>query len=221
MSHVVEIRKAEQITHNVRQFTFERPEGYEFEPGQATDVGIDRDGWRDDKHPFTFTSLPDWRELQFTIKIYPEHGGLTEQIGGLDVGDRFIIEESWGTIRYSGPGTFIAGGAGVTPFIAILRNLAAEGRIAGHRLIFANRTEADIILKDEFDDMDGLETIYVLDEGDNPRFEHGRIDKAFLKKHIGDFSQHFYVCGPDPMVKDINASLKDLGAQPEGLVFEK
>ena len=221
MSHKVEIRKVEQVTHNVRQFTFEKPEGFTFEPGQATDVSIDRDGWRDDKHPFTFTSLPDWNELQFTIKIYPDHHGLTEQIGGLDVGDRFIIGDAWGTIRYRGKGTFIAGGAGVTPFIAILRDLAARDQIAGHRLIFANRTEEDIILKQEFDDMDGLETIYVVGRADNPRFEHGRIDKAFLQKHVRDFSQHFYVCGPDEMVTDINDVLKELGADPDGLVFEK
>ena len=168
-----------------------------FEPGQATDVSIDRDGWRDDKHPFTFTSLPDWNELQFTIKIYPDHHGLTEQIGGLDVGDRFIIGDAWGTIQYKGKGTFIAGGAGVTPFIAILRDLAARDRIAGHRLIFANRTEEDIILKQEFDDMEGLETIYVVDAGRQsalrarphrqgvPQEAHRRLLAAFLRLRPG------------------------------------
>lgn len=221
MTHTVEIKKVERVTHNVRQFTFDKPEGFDFKPGQATDVSIDRDGWRDEKHPFTFTSLPDWTELQFTIKIYPDHHGLTEQIGGLEVGDRFLIDDPWGTIQYKGRGTFIAGGAGVTPFIAILRDLADKDEIAGHRLIFANRTQDDIVLKPEFDDMDGLETIYVVDKGDNPRFEHGRIDKAFLQKHISDFSQNFYVCGPDEMIKDINAALEELGARPDALVFEK
>jgi len=221
MAHKVAIRKAEQVTHNVRQFTFEKPDGFQFEPGQATDVAVDRDGFRDDKHPFTFTSLPHWSELQFTIKIYPDRHGLTEEIGKLDVGDHFLIEDAWGTIQYKGKGTFIAGGAGVTPFIAILRDLADRGEIEGHRLIFANKSAEDIILKQEFDDMDGLETVYVVDDGDDPRFEHGRIDKAFLQSHVDDFSQHFYVCGPDEMVKDINDALKDLGADPEGLVFEK
>ena len=221
MSHTLEIRKAEQVTHNVHQFTFEKPEGFVFAPGQATDVSIDKDGWRDDKHPFTFTSLPNWSELQFTIKIYADRHGLTEQIGGLEVGDRFIIGDPWGTIHYKGTGTFIAGGAGVTPFIAILRDLAAKDQIAGNRLIFANRTEEDIILKQEFDDMEGLQRIYVLSGSDNPRFEHGRIDKAFLQKHVDDFSQHFYVCGPDQMVKDINGALKELGAEPDALVFER
>ena len=123
MAHKLAITEIENITHDVRQFTFEKPQGFAFTPGQAVEVGIDRDGWRDADNPFTFTALPEWDHLQFTIKIYPSHDGLTEQIGNLGVGDRFIIGDPWGTIEYKGKGTFIAGGAGVTPFIAILRML--------------------------------------------------------------------------------------------------
>ena len=69
--------------------------------------------------------------------------------------------------------------------------------------------------------MEGLETIYVLSDENKDGFEHGRIDKDFLKKHISDFDQHFYVCGPDEMVESINEALKDLGADADGLVFEE
>ena len=221
MTNKLAISSIVDITHNVRQFTFEKPDGFSFEPGQAAEVGIDKDGWRDAGHPFTFTSLPAWDDLQFTIKIYPSHDGLTEQIGRLTEGDSFIVGDAWGTIEYKGKGTFIAGGAGVTPFIAILRMLADRGELSGHRLIFANKTEADIILREEFDAMEGLETIYVLSDENKDGFEHGRIDKGFLKKHISDFNQHFYVCGPDEMVESINEALKDLGAEADGLVFEE
>lgn len=221
MTHTLAISKIVDVTHNVRQYTFEKPEGFSFQPGQAAEVGIDKEGWRDAGHPFTFTALPGWDDLQFTIKIYPEHDGLTEQIGKLTEGDSFIVGDAWGTIEYKGKGTFIAGGAGVTPFIAILRMLADRGEIAGHRLIFANKTEADIILREEFEAMDGLETLYVLSGEDKEGFENGRIDKAFLERHVSDFGQHFYVCGPDKMVESINDALKDLGADPDGLVFEE
>jgi len=221
MAHRLAITKIEDITHDVRQFTFEKPAGFEFTPGQAAEVGIDRDGWRDAGHPFTFTALPEWDDLQFTIKIYPDHDGLTEQIGKMRVGDSFIIGDPWGTIEYKGRGTFIAGGAGVTPFIAILRMLAARGELSGHRLIFANKREADIILKDEFDAMDGLEVVYVLSDENKGGFEHGRIDKPMLERLVGNTEQHFYVCGPDGMVESINDALKQLGADPDGLVFEE
>ncbi|WP_420406650.1 FAD-binding oxidoreductase [Hoeflea sp.] len=221
MGHKLAISKIENVTHDVRQFTFEKPDGFEFTPGQAAEVGIDRDGWRDAGHPFTFTSLPDWDQLQFTIKIYPEHDGLTEQIGTLKEGDSFIVGDPWGTIEYKGKGTFIAGGAGVTPFIAILRMLRDRGELSGHRLIFANKTEADIILRNEFDAMPGLEVIHVLSKEDKDGFEHGRIDKQMLQRLVGSTLEKFYVCGPDEMVESINGALKEMGADPDGLVFEE
>lgn len=221
MAHKLAITEIENITHDVRQFTFEKPQGFAFTPGQAVEVGIDRDGWRDADNPFTFTALPEWDHLQFTIKIYPSHDGLTEQIGTLGVGDRFIIGDPWGTIEYKGKGTFIAGGAGVTPFIAILRMLRERGELSGHRLIFANKREADIILRQEFDAMEGLETVYVLSGENKDGFEYGRIDKPMLQRLIGNTSQQFYVCGPDGMVESINSALKDLGADPEALIFEQ
>tara|TARA_R110002020_G_scaffold135469_10_gene302516 strand:+ start:2572 stop:3237 length:666 start_codon:yes stop_codon:yes gene_type:complete len=221
MAHKLAITEIENITHDVRQFTFEKPQGFAFTPGQAVEVGIDRDGWRDADNPFTFTALPEWDHLQFTIKIYPSHDGLTEQIGNLGVGDRFIIGDPWGTIEYKGKGTFIAGGAGVTPFIAILRMLGERGELSGHRLIFANKREADIILRREFDAMEGLETVYVLSGENKDGFEYGRIDKPMLQRLIGNTSQQFYVCGPDGMVESINSALKDLGADAEALIFEQ
>ncbi len=221
MGHTLAISKIVDVTHNVRQFTFEKPDGFEFTPGQAAEVGIDKDGYRDADNPFTFTALPEWDELQFTIKIYPEHDGLTDEIGKMSVGDSFIVGDPWGTIEYKGKGTFIAGGAGVTPFIAILRMLKQRGELSGHRLIFANKTEADIILKDEFDAMEGLEVIYVLSAEDKGGYERGRIDKAMLQRLIGNTSQHFYVCGPDPMIESVNAALKEMGAEPDALVFEE
>jgi ferredoxin-NADP reductase len=220
MTHRVRILEAENVTHNVRRFRFEKPSGYEFEPGQATDVMIYRDGWREKKRPFTFTCLRDQDYLEFTIKIYSDHDGVTNQLGGMGAGDHLLIEDPWGTIQYKGKGTFIAGGAGITPFISILRDLADTGEIEGNRLFFANKTDNDIILRDTWENMPGLDHIFVTDDGSGG-FPSGRIDKDFLKKHVDDFSQHFYVCGPDKMVADLKATLKELGAEPDALVFEK
>lgn len=221
MSEKVEIKQVTNVTHDVRQFRLEKPQGFDFEPGQATSVRVDKDGWREEERPFTFTSLPSWDDLEFTIKVYPDHHGVTEQVGQLQSGDALLIDEPWGTIQYRGPGTFIAGGAGVTPFIAILRALAADDNLDGHRLIFSNKTEADIILRDEFDAMSNLAKTYVLTKEQKAQFGYGRIDERFLEENISDFSQHFYVCGPEKMVANINEALEGLGAKPDSLVFEK
>lgn len=217
----VKILKTERVTHNVRHYRVEKPKGFRFGPGQATEVSIDKDGWRDEKRPFTFTSLNDWDELEFTIKSYLDHPGVTAELWRLDAGDRLLLRDVWGTIQYKGPGTFIAGGAGVTPFIAILRHLNAKGGLAGNRLIVSNRTEADIILRDEFEPMPGLETIWTVTDDGKSRLPQERIDVDFLRRHITDFSQNFYLCGPDAMVKDLRDALEELGANVDTVTWEK
>ena len=217
----VKILDTVPVTHNVRHYRLERPKGYNFSPGQATEVSIDRDGWQDKKRPFTFTCLPDAENLEFTIKSYFDHTGVTNELWSLGAGDKLILRDVWGTIQYRGPGTFIAGGAGVTPFIAILRHLNATGKIAGNTLIVSNQTEKDIILRDEFEAMSGLKTLWTVTNDQKSKLAQERIDTDFLRRHVTDFNQNFYLCGPDPMVKDLRGFLEDLGADVANVTWER
>jgi len=217
----VQILKTEMVTHNVRHYRVEKPKNFHFGPGQATEVSIDKPDWTDEKRPFTFTSLVDEPTLEFTIKSYRDHPGVTNALWGCEAGDHLLLREVFGTIQYRGPGTFIAGGAGVTPFIAILRHLNAKGGLAGNRLIVSNRTEKDIILRDEFEAMEGLETLWTVTADPKSKLLQQRIDAAFLREHLGTFKQHFYLCGPDAMVADLRAALEELGADVSSVTWEK
>lgn len=220
-SHVVKILHTEPVTHNVRRFQVERPANYNFIPGQATEVAINKDKWKDERRPFTFTSLGDWDHLEFTIKIYSDHDGVTDQLGKMVVGDELILHDVWGAIHYKGEGTFIAGGAGVTPFIAILRQLQKENRLGDNRLIFSNNRERDIILKEEFTRMLGDRFINTLTQEKSGSYDNRMIDKSYLSEKINDFSQYFYVCGPDPMVEDLQRYLVEFGADEEKVITEE
>lgn len=219
--YIVKIFDIRQITYNVRRFRFEKPEGYKFIPGQATDVSVNKEEWKDKLNPFTFTCLPEDNFLEFTIKIYNERHAVTEQIGKLEVGDSFIIRDVFGTINYKGKGVFIAGGAGITPFLAILRDLHKKNKLKGNKLIFSNKTEKDIILKDELKEMLGNDVTFVLTKEKKKEYDYGRIDANYLGKKIKDFNQNFYICGPLEMVKDLKRYLFDLGAKTDFLVFEQ
>lgn len=221
--HSVKILAIADVTHNVRRYTLEKPPGYSFKPGQATEVSLDEDGWRDRKHPFTFTALSDEPTLELTIKSYFNTGGdgVTERLYGYKPGQSLILRDVWGTITYKGLGTFIAGGAGVTPFIAILRDLHHSRKMEAHTLIVSNRTEADIILREEFESFRGLTTIWTVTDDPQSSLLHERIDAKFLEKHVPSFDQNFYLCGPDDMVKQLRGTLKDLGANVENVTWEK
>jgi ferredoxin-NADP reductase len=219
--HTITIRSIERLTHDVRRYQCDKPDGYSFEPGQATMLHLDRDGWRDEERPFTFTSLPQDDHLEFTIKSYPDHDGVTEQIGELAEGDSFVIGDAWGAITDNGPGTFIAGGAGVTPFIAILRKRLTEGKLDGCHLVFSNKTEDDIIMRDDWENMDGRATTFIVTEQPDSPLSGERLDEAALRDLIDDTDQQFYVCGPDPMVDDINSALESIGVEADGIVLEE
>ena len=216
MEHIVRIIAIHDVTHNVKSFKLEKPANYVFTPGQATDVSINKNGWEKETRPFTFTCLNEDAYLEFTIKGYKDHNGVTNQLHQLKAGDELIIRDVWGAISYKGEGYFIAGGAGITPFIAILRQLKKDNKIQGNKLFFSNKTTADIILKDELLSMLGKDAIFLCTDQDNRH-----IDAAFLKKEVSDFTKHFYVCGPDKMIADINKILTNMGASPDTVVFEK
>ena len=221
MEQIVPIQSIKKITHNVRQYRVQKPDNYEFVPGQATEVAINKEGWKEEKRPFTFTSLGTEPFLEFTIKSYTDHPGVTDLMFQLKEGDQLIVHDVWGAISYKGEGYFIAGGAGITPFIAILRMLYKQNKIGNNKLFFSNRTEKDIILKDELTKILGNNACFTLTEDPSSAYDHSRIDEAYLKKHIKDFSKPFYICGPDKMISDINEILLNLGANPELVVFEK
>lgn len=218
--HLVEIYKTNYVTHDVKCFKVEKPEGYSYVPGQATEVAINKVGWQEEKRPFTFTSLPEDEYLEFTIKIYPSHRGVTNELHHTGISDELILHEVFGAIEYQGEGVFIAGGAGITPFLAIFRQQQKAGKMGGNSLIFGNKTVADIIAKDELMEMLGSRFINVLSEEKAEGYEHGLITKALLEKYIDDFNQKFYVCGPESMMEIVKKHLSELGVEEQSIIHE-
>ena len=219
--HIVKILSVENVTHNVKRFKLSKPGSYHFKPGQATDIVINLPKWKQERRPFTFTSLNDWDHLEFTIKIYSDHDGVTNQLGKLQAGDELILHDVWGAINYKGEGVFIAGGAGITPFIAIFRQLQKEGKLGNNKLIFSNRTSKDIILKEEFEKMLGDHFINTLTDETTGKYDNRKINEEYLKEKIKDLSQYFYICGPDAMVESIGEQLEKIGVSKDKIVIEQ
>lgn len=219
--HIITVRAIEKITPDVLKIRADKPSRYTFEAGQATEVGINKDGWQEELRPFTFTSLPQDDYLEFIIKTYPTHKGVTAELLKLKTNDELLIGDAWGTIGYKGPGTFIAGGAGITPFISIFRQLQANNSVDGNKLIFANKTKADIIHHDEFSKMLGNNFINILSDEKTDEHAHGFITEEFLKKCRLDANNHVYVCGPEPMMDAVEKQLINLGIDKKQIVKEE
>ena len=222
MKHSSTILMTEFVTHDVKRFILTKPRNFDYKPGQGVKVVINEPEWKNEEsRPFTLTSLRDDKILEFTIKKYPSSEGVTDKLHSLEVGSKLLISEAFGTITYKGPGVFIAAGAGVTPFIAITRQLARKGKLDSNFLIFSNKTPADVICEKELRHYFGSRCIMTCTQEIAPGYENRRITAEFLSEKIGDFSQRFYICGPDSFVVEIKSVLKRLGASSQSLVFEK
>lgn len=221
MENIVRILDIRDVTHDVKCFRIEKPAGYQFSPGQATDVSINKAGLENELRPFTFTALADKAYLEFTIKRYEDHQGVTDKLHQLKPGDELIIRDVWGAIEYKGPGYFIAGGAGITPFIAILRQLHANNSAQDNTLYFSNKMAADIIYEKELVDILHQQAVFILTKENKAGYINGYIDEKFIEQNIKDFSKHFYVCGPDKMITGIIEILGRFGVNADAVVFEK
>ena len=221
MKHpIVMIQSIKHITHDMLQVVTEKPKGYNFTPGQATHIAINKPDWKTKANPFTFTSLPEDDFLEFCIKTYPDHKGVTSEMMKLKKADKLILQEVFGAISYKGEGVFIAGGAGVTPFISIFRDLHVKNEIGTNKLIFANKTKADILLEKEFTDLLGTNFINILSDEKTERYANGQITEDFLKAYVNDTTQHVYVCGPPPMMEAVQKQLSNLHIPEKGIVVE-
>jgi len=220
MSQSVKIISVEHLTHDVLRIVTEKPSDLNFIAGQAVDISLQKKEWDQQLRTFTFTSLPEDEHLEFTIKTYPSHKGVTQQLLSSVKGDELIIHDVYGDISYKGEGIFIAGGAGVTPFIAIFKQLEKNNQVGNNKLLFANKTKADIILEEKFQHLLGDNFYNILSDEERAGYEHGYITAELIDKLISNQTKYFYICGPEPMMKAVEKQLLSLGISEKFFVKE-
>lgn len=216
----IKILATRQITHNVKSFILEKPKGFELKPGMAADWSLNQKEWEKEIRPFTFTATPEEKILELTVKGYPERKGVTKRLHELKPGDEIMMHGTFQTYEYKGPGVFIAGGAGITPFLAILRDLYKKDKLGGNTLIFSNKRQEDIIDEHELKTILGDNCIFTLSEEKREGYEYGRIDEKFLKSKIKSFNQPFYICGPPKFTDAVKEILEKQGAPILMIAFE-
>lgn len=224
MSHKVTILSTGFVTHDVKRYIVSKPEDYDFIPGQATDVFIDKAGLRDDIRNFTFTCRPTDKILEFTIKSYHDHNGVTHALWDLKPGDALQITKSKGTIKYSKPGIFLAAGAGITPFLSIVRDLWGKGELRNCHLLYSNKTKADIICEHELthyftQESNGI--LMTLTRKSAIGYISGRITEGILREYCPNTSGMAYICGPKPFVATMREIVAKIGFPEDSIVYEK
>ena len=218
-------------THNTTTLVLapETGERFRYLPGQFMFLTPLDANFPPEEHPFTISSSPAQRGiLTATIKSV---GDFTAHVAHWRNGEHFLVDGPHGKFSYllNPPAerlVFVAGGVGITPMMSMMRFLRDTRDPRPIRLIYANQTEADIIFRDELEEMQkeiDLRVIHVLSRPSADwRGERGRISREFLGRFMEkERGAACYVCGPPAMMEAVIADLKALQIAPDRIYSEE
>lgn len=108
----------------------------------------------------------------------------------------------------------LAGGSGITPFMAMAYAIRDGVEDFDLTIIFGSRTEDSIVLKKQLDEVaaacDKVHVVHVLSDEEKEGFEHGFISADIIKKYGGD-DYSIFMCGPQAMYNFIDEQVVKLG----------
>ncbi|WP_019631904.1 ferredoxin reductase [Actinomadura atramentaria] len=184
--------------------------------GQWLKIGVDVDGVR---HWRTFSlSAPPRRDgrLAITVKANPDgvvsRHLVTEARPGTIV--RLAAAEGEFVLPHPRPNKilFLAAGSGITPVMAMLRDLAATGLWPDTVVVYSSRTPEDAIFGAELRALAARVPALTLHERHTAA--DGRLKPADLADLCPDWRDRAtWACGPADMLDDVEAHWRDAGAE--------
>jgi cytochrome-b5 reductase len=178
-------------------------------------------------------------KIELPIKVYyknanpqfPDGGIMTQHLDSLKIGDKLEVSGPKGRLEYKGRGTFllekekftvkkiamVAGGTGITPCFQLIQYIMdQENGGVELCLIYANKTEQDILLREKLEKYQStgkFKVFYTLDyPPEGWKQGVGFVSLDMIRKHFGQDSETFVVhCGPPGMNAAVTKSVKELG----------
>ncbi|OIT33090.1 PREDICTED: nitrate reductase [NADH] 2 [Nicotiana attenuata] len=182
--------------------------------------------------------------FELVVKIYfkgihpkfPNGGQMSQYLDSLPLGSFLDVKGPLGHIEYQGKGNFlvhgkhkfakklamIAGGTGITPVYQVMQAILKDPEDDTEMyVVYANRTEDDILLKEELDSWaekipGRVKVWYVVQDSikEGWKYSLGFITEAILREHIPEPSHTTLAlaCGPPPMIQfAVNPNLEKMG----------
>jgi len=195
------------------------------------------------KRKYTPTSkITQKGTFDLLIKIYrkgeypncPEGGKMTQYIDALNIGDKIIISGPTGKFNYKGKGLvykkkldvegsykelgLIAGGTGIAPMFQIMQAIHEDkSDTTKVHLLFANRTQFDILMQDELEEFkedERFKIYYAVDKA-KPTWKGfiGWINKDMITQTMPKPTKDVLICtcGRSQMTKLAKGVLLELG----------
>jgi nitrate reductase (NAD(P)H) len=227
--------KKEILSHDVRLFRFALPSEDQV-LGLPVGKHIFLSATIDDKlcmRAYTPASTIDAVGFfDLVIKVYfkgvhpkfPNGGQMSQYLDSLSLGSVVDVKGPLGHIEYAGRGNFmvhgkpkfakklamLAGGTGITPIYQVIQAILKDPEDDTEMyVVYANRTEDDILLRDELDswvkEHERLKVWYVVQESikEGWLYSTGFVTERILREHVPEGSSDALAlaCGPPPMIQ--------------------
>lgn len=231
--HAATLRRVDEVTHDMRQFSFTTTGPAQFLAGQYALLQFPTLGMQ---RAYSMSNLPNSQgEWQFIVRRVAQGRGTSHLFDQLRVGDVLEIDGPYG-MAWLRPLQrdllCIAGGSGLAPMLSIARAAAPQLQATGRRLHFffgarslADRAAQDLLAKlPGFGDL--LQCEEVVSQPPGPAAGPGAwagatglVHEAVEARLGGQLAQHdVYFAGPPPMAQALMDLLMVRRAVPYGQI---
>lgn len=234
--HALTVSDIKRETPNSVSISFDVPENlkshFDFKAGQYITIKYFLDG-KEVRRAYSISSSPKSGELRVGIKkvelgIFSPFANEKLKVGDiLEVmppTGKFLLEPN---LRHYAA---FAAGSGITPILSLAKSTLEELPQSTFLLIYGNKSMEETMFYDEimalrkkYPERFSVEFVFSRKEHDNARF--GRIDRSivnyFIKNKYDDIShESFYLCGPEEMIDEVSATLKQHGINAKQIHHE-
>ena len=212
---------------------------FAFEPGQFLTLRAQLGG-QDTRRNYSICSTPTQlaHNGQMDVGVRQVQGGLFSTWANtqLQVGTVLACMPPDGRFGVRRPRAVhrvgFAAGSGITPILSILRHSLETSAHSRFTLVYGNRRMGSVMFNEALQDLkdrytDRLTLIHVLSrQAQEVPLLEGRIDGPKVQALINAFLpvpslEEVFVCGPEGMIEDTEAALRQAGVKPERIHSER
>jgi ferredoxin-NADP reductase len=231
----LQLVSSREIAEGTREFTFERPAGFDYVAGQTIDLYLVDPPEMDDEGPvrtFSLVSAPFEPNLKIATRM--RDTAFKRILKGYSEGEQLAWDGPYGSFTLhknaASPAVFLSGGIGITPFMSLLKWAAHENLPHKIFLFYSNRRPEDTAFLAELQELarqnPNITLVLTMTEMEKSTQswdgETGFIDRAMLSKYIDDLAKPiYYIAGPPQMVAAMKKMAIDAGADEDRVRFEE
>lgn len=227
--HILKLLDRREAARGTVVFTFEKPAGLTFKPGQYAGFTLINPSETDAggiTRRFSLLSAPDDKEIAIATRI--QSSAYKRVLNALPIGGEIKFAGPTGAFTLHDdqdtPAVFIAGGIGITPFYSMIKHAMAHGHTQPLYLFYGNQSKGDAAFLDELKQWETthFKCIPTLANPDADwTGESGFITHTMLKKYIPDLaSPIYYICGSPSMVTTLQETLVEMGIEDTRIKVE-